>query len=345
MKALYYAGDAKVEWRDVPAPTLQNDTDVLVKPLAVTRCDLDLSIVIGATKWPWEGGFGLGHETVGIITDVGDSVSDFTPGDRVIVPFQISCGTCPACLRGHTSACTSVPNRACYGMAPLCGVDFGGSISELIRVPFADHMLVDCPSEIGNDAAAGIADNVSDAYRMVAPALAKAPGESVLVIGGLAQGIGLYAADMAKSLNAGSVVYLDDDEQRLSTARDLGVTVVKRMSWEAPVPGGPFPITVDASGVAEGLALAIRSTRHAGVISAAYGGLEATTEVPLREMYGTGMTLIVSRAELRSLMPDVIEHVKCGHFHPEKLISKRVHFDDAAEAIFDPSFKVIFVND
>lgn len=345
MRALSYTQGGQVEWREVPLPRLESDKDALVRPLAVTRCDLDLSIVLGATQWQWDGAFGLGHETVGVITDVGDSVHGFRPGDRVIVPFQISCGECAACKRGHTSACTTVPNRACYGMAPLSGVDFGGSISELIRVPFADHMLIACPDEITNEAAAGIADNVSDAYRLVAPALAKQPGSDVLVIGGLAQGIGLYAVDVARALGAGKIIYADINEHRLNIAKDLGASVRKVDSWQAPIEGGPFQITVDASGTAEGLALAIRSTQHAGIVGAAYGGLTPTTEVPLREMYGIGLTLNVSRAELRMEMPEVIERVRCGHIHPERMISRRVSFDDAAEAMVDPTIKVVFVNE
>lgn len=329
---------------DGRAPELTSDRDAIVRPLAVTRCDLDLSIVYGVTDWAWEGGFGLGHETVGIVTDVGDGVSSFKPGDRVIVPFQISCGECPTCLRGYTSACATVPNRACYGVAPLCGVDFGGSILDLIRVLFADHMLVACPNEVSDIAAAGIADNVSDAFRLVAPALAASPGADVLVIGGLAQGIGLYAADAARALGAKTVVYLDKSPDRLHIAKSLGVTVVEGASWAADIPGAPFPVTVDASGVPDGLTLAIRSTQHAGIINAAYGGLEPTIEVPLREMYGIGMSLNVSRAELRMEMPKVIEHVRCGHIHPDKVITHVVNFDEAVEAIFGPTIKVVFMN-
>jgi len=114
MRQLTYVGGNTIEWWDVPAPELQDDRDALVRPLAVTRCDLDLMIVGGKSGLP--GPFALGHETAGIIVEVGDAVKDFVPGDLVIVPFQISCGQCERCRRGHTNACTSVPFRSSYGL-------------------------------------------------------------------------------------------------------------------------------------------------------------------------------------------------------------------------------------
>ena len=90
MRQLTYVGGRTIEWWDVPAPKLQDDRDALVRPLAVTRCDLDLTIVSGKSGLP--GPFALGHETAGIITEVGNAVKNFVPGDLVIVPFQISCG-------------------------------------------------------------------------------------------------------------------------------------------------------------------------------------------------------------------------------------------------------------
>lgn len=342
MRALFYVGPRQVEWRDVKAPVLGHDTDALVRPLAVTRCDLDLLIVNGSVGWP--GPFALGHEMVGIVTEIGDTVSAFRPGDRVIVPFQISCGTCPACAQGQTANCTSVPFRASYGMAPLSGVDFGGSLSDLVRVPFADHMLLRCPDEVSHVAAAGIADNVADAYRSVAPYLAARPSARVLIVGGLGQGIGLYIADAARALGAREVVYLDDAPERLRLARDLGVTVVERVSFEGSAPGAPFPITIDASGMEMGLALAIRSTEHGGICHRTYGDMKPMTSVPLRDMYGIGISLHLSRVNARFEMPAVIEQVRCGHLHPEKIVTKTARFDDAAEAIFDPGIKLAFIN-
>ena len=125
MRQLTYVGGSTIEWWDVPAPKLQDERDALVRPLAVTRCDLDLTIVGGKSGLP--GPFALGHETAGIVTDVGDAVRNFAPGDLVIVPFQISCGECERCKRGNTNACSAVPFRSSYGLKPVCGVECGGA--------------------------------------------------------------------------------------------------------------------------------------------------------------------------------------------------------------------------
>src|SRR6266851_2675112 len=105
MRQLTYVGGSIIEWWDVPEPKIRDECDALVRPLAVTRCDLDLIIVGGRSGLA--GPFALGHETAGRVVDVGCAVKSFVPSDLVIVPFQISCGQCERCRRGHTNACTS----------------------------------------------------------------------------------------------------------------------------------------------------------------------------------------------------------------------------------------------
>jgi len=343
MRQLTYAAPGEVQWRDVPAPTLQGDGEALVRPIAVTRCDLDHAIVTGATGWA--GPFALGHEMAGVVTDVGDDVTRFRPGDQVIVPFQISCGACGPCRRGLTGNCEGVPFRSSYGMAPLSGVDYGGALSDLVRVPFADHMLLLRPPEIAPAAAAGIADNVSDGFRAAAMHLATRPGARVLIVGGRTQGVGLYAAQAAKVLGAADVVYLDNDPARLALARMLDIRVVEGRTDAGVAPGAPFPITVDASGTSGGLALAIRSTEHGGICHRTYGDVRSVTDVPLRDMYGIGLSLHLSRVHARAVMPIVIDHVRCGALHPEVVIGRTVTFSAAAEAILEPTVKIVFMND
>ncbi len=94
MRQLTFVEPGKVEWRDVPDLTLEGDADALVRPLAVATCDLDTALLAG--RVPAQGPFGLGHECVAEVTEVGDSVSSVAPGDLVSVPFQISCGECAA---------------------------------------------------------------------------------------------------------------------------------------------------------------------------------------------------------------------------------------------------------
>ncbi len=343
MRQLTYVGGSTIEWWDVPAPKLTDGRDALVRPLAATRCDLDLAIVGGRSGLP--GPFALGHETAGIVIEVGDAVNDFVPGDLVIVPFQISCGECERCRRGHTNACTAVPFRSSYGLKPVCGVEYGGALSDLIRVPFADHMLVRQPEGHALSQTAGLADGATDAFSALAHWLRQRPGAEVLVIGGFGQSLSMFAVQAGLSRGARRVVYIDDDPQRLAKAKSLGAEVHEAPKGLVMEPLGLFPIVVDAAATDASILLAVRSTEPNGVCQRMYGDFKETTPVPLRHMYGVGITLRISRVNVRAEMPDCIAHVASGCFHPEHVITRRVRFEDAHEAIGDPTIRVAFVRD
>ena len=147
MQHLVFRGVGELGWEETEAPVIQDDRDALVRPIAVARCDLDTAIAIGL--YPMQPPFTMGHEMVGEIVEAGEKAGDWNPGDRVIVPFQISCGECSMCRRGLTNACESVPLGAAFGLAVREGMDFGGALSDLVRVPWADHMLLPLPDAIG----------------------------------------------------------------------------------------------------------------------------------------------------------------------------------------------------
>ena len=343
MRQLTYVGGSTIEWWDVPAPKLTDDRDALVRPLAVTRCDLDLAIVGGRSGLP--GPFALGHEAAGVVTEVGDAVKNFVPGDLVIVPFQISCGACERCRRGHTNACTAVPFRSSYGLKPVCGVEYGGALSDLIRVPFADHMLVRHPAGHALSQTAGTRRWRHRCFQrigaLVAPA-ARCGGAGDRRFG---QSLSMFAVQAGISCGARRVVYIDDDPQRLAKAKSLGAEVHEAPKGLAMEPLGLFPIVFDIAATDASILLAIRSTEPNGVCQRMYGDFKETTPVPLRHMYGVGITLRVSRVNVRAEMPDCVAHVASGCFHPEHVITRRVRFEDAHEAIGDPTIRVAFVRD
>ena len=118
MRQLTFLGPGTLEWEDVAAPRLSGDGDALVRPLAVATCDLDAAVMAG--KAPLPGPFAFGHEFVAEVADVAEGVGTVRRGDRVIVPFQISCGTCDRCRRGLTASCVTA-GPAAFGMAPIRG--------------------------------------------------------------------------------------------------------------------------------------------------------------------------------------------------------------------------------
>ncbi len=356
MRQLTFIKPGVFEWHDVAAPKLAADTDAIVKPIAVARCDLDLYIASGFVNYP--GPFAFGHEAVAEVIDAG-AKANVKPGDRVVVPFQLSCGRCDACKRGYTNTCAAFAPRAAYGLKPTSGVEYGGALGERMHVPFADHMLVRLSPNLDPVAVASAADNVPDGWRAVAPHLKARPGANVLVVGGLAQSVGIYAAGSAKALGAGRVLYLDDDPVRRAAAARLGATaeplsLSDRRPKSAVAAGGSplntsvaseqFDITVDASGNVDALDFVISSTAPNGVCTsvAIYFG---PTPIPLTKMYGKGITFITGRVHARANLPDVLEACAHGHFHPEHVTARVVPFSQAVEAMTDSAPKLVFTND
>src|SRR3954464_3573603 len=175
MRALTYVGPDTLEWHEPPEPRIESDTEAVVRHVAVATCDLDDLIVAGHAPFPPP--FALGHEGVAEVLEVGDGVSSVRPGDRVLVPFQVSCGTCGACRAGRTGNCEGVPMAMTYGFGFGSEMTrYGGFLSDAVRVPFADAMLVPLPPGIAPEVAAGASDNITDAYRTVAGPLAARPG-------------------------------------------------------------------------------------------------------------------------------------------------------------------------
>ncbi|MBU3071306.1 alcohol dehydrogenase catalytic domain-containing protein [Aestuariicella sp. G3-2] len=341
MRQLTFTRQGTLEWHDVPAPRLTSDKNALVRPLAVARCDLDYYIALGLYRT--RGPFALGHEITAVIESVGDDVTNFVPGDRVIVPFQINCGECDNCLRGWTNACSSVPPCAAYGLGTNPDGDFGGGFSDCLLVPFADAMLVHLPDSLSPEAGAGLSDNVADGYRTVATGLKEFPGEPVLIAGGLAQSVGLYAVHAAIALGSRRVVYVDTDTRRLYLAKLAGAETVHLESYkDESRHSDDFLITVDTAGTAEGLCYALASTAPCGYCTGVSGGLTPTTELPLSTVYLRGITYTVSRVHGRALLPETLHHACCGTIDPLALADHILTFDDCIEAMVDPAPKLIF---
>jgi threonine dehydrogenase-like Zn-dependent dehydrogenase len=335
MRQLTLIEPGRVEWTDAPGPAIQGAGEALVRPLAVALCDLDANIISG--EFPLQTPVALGHEFVAEVVDAGDDVKAVRPGDRVVVPFQVSCGECARCRRGQTGDCENVPRLSMYGFGALGG-DWGGALSDLVRVPYADPMLVPLPDGVDPAAVASASDNIPDAWRTVAPQLERRPGAEVLVIAGGARSIGLYTIDAALALGAARVVYVDEDETRLRLAAELGAETV-----EGPPPQrlGPFPITVNASTTHEGLHCALRSTEPGGICTSVSIIPEAQTPVPLFEMYTNGIEFHTGRVMARPIIPRLLELAAAGTLRPERVTSKVVPWEQAADAVSEPETKLI----
>jgi alcohol dehydrogenase len=329
MRALVCTGPDALDWQELDPPALRSDTDALVRPIAVATCDLDRALIAGETPFPMP--VALGHEGVAEVVDVGDGVQSLAPGALVSVPFQVSCGDCAACARGRTGNCRAVQGTAMYGFGAVGG-DWGGFLSDVVRVPWADHMLVPVPAALDPLAVASASDNIPDAWRTVGPLLEREPGAAVLVVGGAGQGsIGLYAAALAVALGAERVTYVDSDPGRRATASGFGAEALE----PGPERLGPFPITVDACGEPEGLRLALASTATDGTCTSTAIYFGDPVPLPLFEMYIKVVTFETGRVHARPAIPRVLELAADDAFRPADVTSRVVSWDDVPAALLE----------
>jgi len=326
MQQLTYLGPGSLEWQDVPAPEGPGPGEALVRPLAVATRDLDRVILAGGAAF-FPPPFPFGHEGVGAVVDVGAGV-DLAAGQLVSIPFEISCGDCAACRRGHDAHCERVPRLSTYGMGDGAR-RYGGFLSDLVRVPFAPHMLVPLPEGVSAAQVASLSDNIPDAYRTVAGPLAENPGAAVLVCGGTGS-IDLSAVALALALGAERVDYACDNADLRERAGALGATVV---ADAFPERLGPYPITVAACLDRAGLQCALRSTEPEGACTSIGIYVEAETPVPLFEMYTNGIEFHTGRVMARAIIPELLELAAAGRLHSEQVTSRIVPWDNAADAV------------
>lgn len=325
MRELTIDGAERCSWRNVPDLVITEPAQALVRPLMVACCDLDVAVSEG--RLPIAPGHAVGHEGVGEVVAIGDDVTSVKVGDRVIVPFQISCGTCGACRRGATGSCASVPLMAMYGMAHIAGLDGGGFMADLVLVPFADAMLVSLPDGIDPVAVASLSDNIPDGWRAVGPyreqLAALEPDERRILIAGRVS-IGLYAAAFGVALGA-HVDYVDTDPHRLAVAEKLGATVHDRprpdRSWD------PYPVTVHTTAQPDVLSAMLRSTWPDGVCTDT-GIFMAPVELPLLAMYTRGVRFVTGRVNARAVIPEILELVSAG-CDLAPVVDRVVPWDDA----------------
>jgi threonine dehydrogenase-like Zn-dependent dehydrogenase len=338
MHQLVFEEPGRVAWQQAADPQLTDPAGALVAPLAVARCDLDIAM---ASLGLFPGPYAVGHEMVGEVVAVGEQVSARAVGDRVLVPFQVSCGACEACLGGRFGACITYRARAgaAFGFGEAGG-GHGGAVADVLAVPAADHLLVAAPDGPSATALCTVPDNVVDGYRTVGPPLAEQPGAEVLVVGGAAASIGLYAVAVAVALGASRVRYMDRDADRCEAAEALGA-VAERHEGDWPRRFERAPVVVDNTGDVEGLACSLRSTEDYGRCTSVAIHFAPMTPVPLLEMYTHGITFHVSRADSRRFLPEVLELVAAGRLDPLAVPTTVVPWDRADEAWLEPATKLV----
>lgn len=370
VRELVFIRSGRLAWRDRDAPILREPDDAIVRPFIAARCDgdtvpihrpvsrlmqaglavraIDPMVACICGRVPFKGPFAIGHECVAQVLAVGSGVQHVRVGETVVVPWAVSCGTCEPCRRGLTSKCSTTTSAtlAAYGFGSASGA-WGGMVADGLRVPFADHMLVPVPAAVPPLRVAAASDNLADAWRSVVMPLRDRPGGSVLVIGGGAKSIGLYAAGLAVAHGAGRVHYVDDDPVRRQIAEAFGAHTYpaqpRSRRRRATTPG--YDVVVEASSRAAGLRRAIRSVARGGVCTAVGYYLATGTRLPVMHMYATDATLRVGVSHARAVLPDLLAFVARTGFPAEQVTTLTADWEDAPTAYAARTTKLVLHRD
>lgn len=235
MKAVVFHAIGDIRLEEVPEPKLKDPTDAIVRLTASAICGTDLHMVRG-TMPGMKAGTILGHEGVGVVERLGAEVRNLAPGDRVVIPSTIACGSCSYCRAGYHAQCDNAnPNGPLAGTAFYGGPQptgpFNGLQAEKARVPFAHVNLIKIPDEVSDDQAILLSDIFPTGYFGADLAEIK-PGNTVAVFG--CGPVGQFAIASAKLFGAGRVIAIDALEDRLEMARAQGAEVVS-FEKESPV--------------------------------------------------------------------------------------------------------------
>ncbi|SEC82575.1 zinc-binding dehydrogenase [Rhodococcus koreensis] len=214
MKALVFQGTGAMSWTDVPDARLIDPTDVVVRVDTTTICGTDLHILEGDVPAVIPGRV-LGHEAVGVITEVGSAVTSLAIGDRVLVPAITSCGKCGPCKTAMPSHCASVG-----GIGWIFGHLIDGTQAEYVRVPYAETSVHVLPDAVANEQAIFLADILPTGFEIGVQNGHVQPGDTVVVVG--VGPVGLASIRTAGLYGAATVVAVDLSEARLKRSLSFG---------------------------------------------------------------------------------------------------------------------------
>jgi len=328
MKALVYHGPGQKSWEDVPPAAIQEPTDVVVRVDTTTICGTDLHILHGDVAAVTDGRI-LGHEAVGTVTEVGDAVTGFAVGDRVLVPAITKCGRCEYCQRGMPSHCQTVG-----GIGWIFGHLIDGTQAESVRVPYADTSLYPVPANVTNEQAIFLADSLPTGYEVGVLAGQVRPGDTVAVVG--AGAVGLSAILTTGLWGAARVIAIDTNKFRLDKALEFGATDVIEAGpgvadeVKALTDGQGVDVAIEAVGYPETLLTTAALVRPGGTI-ANIGVHGVPVELPMHEMWIQNVTLTMGLVDTVSI-PTLLKMVASGRIPAEKMGTHSFTFDQMDEA-------------
>jgi threonine dehydrogenase-like Zn-dependent dehydrogenase len=359
MKAMNYRGPYRIRVDDKPMPEILHPEDAIVRVTRACICGSDLHLYHGLVP-DTRVGQTFGHEFIGVVEDVGSEVTAIKTGDRVLVPFNISCGTCFFCRKGLTADCHNTNPYSSlggiFGYSHTTGGHDGGQ-AEYVRVPFANFNPTIIPDYVADDDAVVLTDACPTGY--MAAELGEIKENDTVVIFG-AGPIGLFAAKAAWFFGAGRVIVIDHLDFRLEFARkfaqvetvnflevpDVVVHVKKLTDYlgadvcidavGAEADGSTLHTILGIkwkleSGASTALQWCINSVRKGGVVSVmgVYG--PTGNLIPIGTAMNKGVTIRGSQCNVKRYLPRLFEHIREGRLKPSEVITHRLPLEEVAE--------------
>jgi alcohol dehydrogenase len=213
MKALVYYGDHDIKFEEKPKPTILKSTDAIVKIVKTTICGTDLGIYKGKNPEITPGRI-LGHEGIGIVEEVGDSVTNFKPGDKVLISCVTSCGSCDYCKKQLYAHCKDG--------GWILGYMIDGVQAEYTRIPHADNSLYKYPDTIDDEVAVMLSDILPTGHEIGVQYGNVKPGDAIAIVG--AGPVGMSVLLTSQFYSPATIIMIDMDENRLELAKKLGAT-------------------------------------------------------------------------------------------------------------------------
>lgn len=300
---------------------------VVLRTLAAGVCRSDWHLWTGAD--PVDVPIVPGHEYCGEVLEIGPEVTGWQVGDRVIAPFILACGRCPACAAGHQTTC---PDQA------VPGFTMNGAFAERVAVPRADANLARLPEGMDPALAAGLGCRVTTAWHALTAKAMVAPGEWVAVFG--TGGVGLAALLLARAIGA-RVVAVDVVQDKLDYAASLGADGVVNAAKADPsdaireITKGGAQVSVEALGHPETMRGALRALAPLGrsVMVGLPAGDHAEMTLPMDVLYSGQLSIHGTRGMPAWRYPSLLSLIEAGQVDLSPLIGRRVALSDASSEL------------
>ena len=297
MKALTYYGTEDIRIEDRPKPTILEPTDAIIRITTTTICGTDLGIAHGknpeiedtarSETGKWTGRI-LGHEGIGVVEEVGSAVTNFAPGDEVLISCISRCGSCGNCQKQLYSHCEN-------GGSWILGYMIDGTLAEYVRTPFADTSLYRLPEGLDREVGVLLSDALPTGHEIGVQYGEVAPGSDVLIVGAGPVGMGVLLT--AQFYSPATIIVADMDSNRLEMARKMGATHTVNPSSQdfdtvikSATEGRGVDTAIEAVGVPATWELCTRHVKPGGNV-AVVGVHGKPVDFPLNEMWIKNLTI------------------------------------------------------